>query len=361
LFDEAITFKKKHRVLSHIIFWLAVLMIYVSNDKYRDRDEFSLGLTKTEVSMFASIQILASYFLTYFIVPEFFYKKKYLRASIYFIIGTYVFCASSRYLTIHVGEPIAGVAKKEWETDYEIFTNLWKLIYVYFFQIFTVAFVFLFFKLLLDQSETQKKALSLEKAKAETELKLLKTQLNPHFLFNTLNNIYSLSVHNSPATSEAIARLSDILDHMLYRCNGLYVPLSTEINLLKNYIELEKLRYDERLLVNFTTEIERDVDIAPLIVLSIVENAFKHGAGQDIGNPIIDIQLRVTDNTIKCWVANTFAGNGTIEGNEKIGLHNLRQQLDLLYPGTHTLEIAQTANLFTVILIIKLQPEKQFA
>ncbi len=336
-------------------------MFYISNGKFVDRDKFNLGLTITEVVIFTTLQVLATYFLAYFIVPLLFYKKKYTAGFIYFIAGSYFFCALSRYLTIHVGEPIAGVQPKSWETDYEIFTNIWKLIFVYFSQSFTIGVIFLFLKLLMDQAEIQKRALTLEKAKAEAELKLLKTQLNPHFLFNTLNNIYSLSVHNSPATSESIARLSDILDHMLYRCNTLYVPLSTEINLLENYIALEKLRYDERLMVNFKTAVDFDADIAPLIMLSVVENAFKHGAGQHIGSPIVDINIQVSNNMFTCRVANSFMDTAENVRHEKIGLPNLRQQLDLLYPRRHTLSIEQTGDLFIVTLIISLQPEKQLA
>jgi len=361
IIDSLIKYKKKHRVLSHIWFWLTVLLIYISAGKYSDRDKFSLGLTVAECLIFTPFQIFGSYFLAYFIIPIFSNRKKYLQAVIYFIVGSYIICVSSRYLTIKVGEPLAGHLSKSWENNHEIFTNIGKLIYVYFFQIYTVAFVFLFLKLFTDQMEIQKKALSLEKEKAEAELKLLKTQLNPHFLFNTLNNIYSLSLHNSPVTSESIARLSDILDHILYRCGSLYVPLSSEISLLKNYIELEKLRYDERLRVNFTTFIEQEINIAPLILLSIVENAFKHGAGNDIGNPEIDIDLRVSNNIFTCKISNTVDGYKNDPSQKKIGLYNLKRQLELLYPGAYTLDISQTEHLFIVTLIISLQPHKQHA
>jgi LytS/YehU family sensor histidine kinase len=114
---------------------------------------------------------------------------------------------------------------------------------------------------------------------------MLKTQLNPHFLFNTLNNIYVLSLENSEKTQKSIEKLSKILDHVLFRCNTKYVSLSSEIELLENYIELEKLRYDDRLQINFNNHIEQDVKIAPLILLSLVENAFKHGAGEDSVSP----------------------------------------------------------------------------
>ncbi len=151
-----------------------------------------------------------------------------------------------------------------------------------------------------------KRALDLEKQKADIELMALKAQLNPHFLFNTLNNIYSLSVMQSPRTSPAIARLSEILDTLLYRSGGMYVPVSQEIALLQNYIELEKLRYDDRLVVTFDHHTTDDAGIAPLILLSLAENAFKHGAGEDAGSPEIHINLHQHQDQLTFTISNTF-------------------------------------------------------
>jgi len=207
--------------------------------------------------------------------------------------------------------------------------------------------------LLKDQLAVQRRALTLEKQKAEAELKLLKTQLNPHFLFNTLNNIYALALVKSPVTPGAIGRLSEILDYILYRCDALYVPLSGEIALLNNYISLEKLRYDERLKVNFNYPADPRAEIAPLILLTIVENAFKHGAGNDTGEPTVNIALSAENGRFEFIVSNSYqlkaAANTT-----SIGLPNLKQQLELIYPGRHYLAISQTGNLFIVTLTINL-------
>jgi LytS/YehU family sensor histidine kinase len=216
-----------------------------------------------------------------------------------------------------------------------------------------VAFVFMLLKLLKDQLLIQKRTLSLEKEKAETELKLLKTQLNPHFLFNTLNNIYSLSLSNSPVTSTSIGRLSEILDYLLYRCDSPYVPVSGEIHLLKNYIGLEKLRYDERLKIEFTCQVSEQVQIAPMILLSILENAFKHGTGNDAGKPVIRIDLHADRNLLTFKVVNTFQAKDAVNAGN-IGLSNLTRQLDLLYPQKHMLLIEQSENLFIVDLKLNL-------
>jgi len=302
-------------------------------------------------------QIISAYFLAYFIIPQFLGSAKQWLALLYFAIGMYLICALARTINIHIYEPFADVPPKAFETMAEIFGNVGRLFFVYFFRNLSVAIVFLFFKLLIDQYGIQKRALSLEKEKAKTELKLLKTQLNPHFLLNTLNNIYSLSLISSPVTSPSIARLADILTHILYRCNGLFVPLTEEIKLLQNYIELEKLRYDERLTVNFTITIEHDIEIAPLILLSIVENAFKHGAGRDMGTPVINIELSVRGNLFKFKVTNPFiseTGSRKREENEKIGLQNLHHQLGLIYPGCYLLTAGKAGEQYCVDLQIDL-------
>ncbi|PSL46515.1 histidine kinase [Chitinophaga niastensis] len=353
--EKIISYNKEHVVLSHLLFWGVLLLLSVSENKYyydHHQLHFSFLFTLADCGLLLVTQIMAAYFLAYLIIPKFFLRRKYPETFIYFFIGSYLICVLARVITIHIAEPMAGQAPKNWETFYEIFTNVPKLVYVYFFRIFSVAFVFLFIKLLADQYKIQKRALSLEKEKAETELKLLKTQLNPHFLFNTLNNIYSLSLSNSPVTSASIGRLSEILDYILYRCNSLYVPLSGEIDLLNNYIGLEKLRYDDRLKVNFNTRIEQDIPIPPLILLSIVENAFKHGASEDIGNPVIDIDLQAGKTAFSFIVANSFNTKPGEELNGKIGLSNLKQQLELIYPERHTLAITQTETFYTVTLLI---------
>jgi hypothetical protein len=327
----------------------------MSASDYYDHEDFYFIITLVDEGFILLTQILASYFLAYFLIPKFFYTRKYLLFVVLFIIGSYLICALSRFLTVNVTEPLVGKPPNDTETIVEIVTNVPKLKYVYFFRIFSVAFVFVFLKLLKDQNEIQKRSLYLEKEKSEAELKLLKTQLNPHFLFNTLNNIYSLSVNNSPATSESIGRLSEILDHVLYRCNADYVPLAGEVSLLRNYIELEKLRYDERLLVNFTSAVDHEVYIAPLILLSLVENAFKHGAGEEIGNPVIDIDLQVKQSRFRFKVSNSFSPDSGDITNNKIGLQNLKRQLNIIYPGKHNLEIIQTAVLFVVTLSIDLK------
>jgi LytS/YehU family sensor histidine kinase len=259
---------------------------------------------------------------------------------------------------VKICEPLAGVRPKAFETFGNILTDLPKLIYVYLLDILSVAGMFTLLKVMKDQLLIQKRTLLLEKEKAETELQLLKTQLNPHFLFNTLNNIYSLSFISAVKTSESIARLADILDHILYRCNRPFVPLSAEVAVMRNYLELEKLRYDNRLTVNLHCVMTEDISIAPLVLLSLVENAFKHGASEDAGAPEIEIQLNATHSRFCFQVANTVAAHRENSAEEeRIGLRNLRQQLSLLYGDAHRLSTAHRGSWFVVDLTIDHKPE----
>jgi hypothetical protein len=360
LFDRLLSVHKKHRWLAHVTYWTVVLLVDVSASKYNDGPKHGYGFEFISDFVYEITYIISAYVLAYFIIPRFFYPKKYVASVIAFIALSYFTSVLGRIITIKINEPLEGRLPKAFETYAEILTDIPKLIYVYFFQIMAAAFIFVFFKMFKDQIEVQKRALTLEKEKAETELKLLKTQLNPHFLFNTLNNIYSLSFTSSPVTSESIARLAEILDHILYRCNAQFVPLSAEIALLKNYIELEKLRYDKRLNVRFDTHIEREIVIAPLMLLSLVENAFKHGASDDTGSPTIMIDLRANDQDFVFSITNTVAAqkNRNEEPSvERIGLNNLRRQLDLIYGGDYSMEVNRQSGYFKVCLTIALKQD----
>jgi hypothetical protein len=261
LLDRLLSFHKKHSWMSHAIFWLVYLLIAVSSSKYRDGNQGTYGFEFTSDALYLSSEMLFAYAFAYFVVPQFVYRKRYLLSVAGFLVASYAACVVGRVFIVKICEPMAGVAPKAFETYGEILTDFPKLLYNYFVDMMAAAAIFVFFKILKDQLIVQKRTLQLEKEKAETELKLLKTQLNPHFLFNTLNNIYSLSLTSSPATSGSIARLADILDHILYRSNTPFVPLKAEIDLINNYIGLEKLRYDKRLTVNFKASIEQEVDI----------------------------------------------------------------------------------------------------
>ncbi len=191
--------------------------------------------------------------------------------------------------------------------------------------------------------------------KQEAELNYLKSQTNPHFLFNTLNNIYSLARDKSDLAPESILRLSKILRFMLYETSGEFISIEQELKIMGDYIALEKLRYDESLRINFNYDIEdMRQAIPPLLLIPLVENAFKHGASESRGRPFVDIHLSVQQRQLAFLVKNsseTFQGDGGVK--ENIGLSNLRRQLELLYTD-YQLFVQQNDSVFTATLKINL-------
>lgn len=209
--------------------------------------------------------------------------------------------------------------------------------------------------LILNYYKQQKETASLLEQKKTNELNALKNQLNPHFLFNTLNNLYTLALKKSDKTPDVIAKLSEILDYILYRCNSNFVSLKNEVTLLHNYIALEKIRYGKRVDTSFHEQIERDVQIAPLLLLTFLENAFKHGVSQEINTAKIYINIIGNSNSIEFNIKNTKPANSekkNIINRDSIGLQNIKKQLDLLYPNKYTLDILDINNTYSVILKI---------
>ena len=191
--------------------------------------------------------------------------------------------------------------------------------------------------------------------KQAAELNYLRSQTNPHFLFNTLNNIYSLARDKSDLAPESILRLSKILRFMLYETGGEYISIEQELKIIDDYIALEKLRYDDSLRVNFKNDIEdMRQALPPLLLIPLVENAFKHGVSETRNHPFVDIHLSVNKRQLIFIVQNSieeFAGEERVK--ESIGLSNLRRQLELLYTD-YDLSVQQGEAVFTAILKINL-------
>jgi LytS/YehU family sensor histidine kinase len=191
--------------------------------------------------------------------------------------------------------------------------------------------------------------------KREAELNYLRSQTNPHFLFNTLNNIYSLSRDKSDLAPESILRLSKMLRYMLYETGGEYVAIEHEVKIISDYIELEKLRYDDSLRIDFNYDIEdMKQALPPLLLIPLVENAFKHGISETRDNPFADIHLSVNKRQLAFTVKNsTDVMQEQTAVKENIGLSNLRRQLELLYTD-YKLAVQQGGAEFTAILKINL-------
>jgi len=352
LIERIVKFSLTHRFQTHVIFWLIVSVLFMN--RYDTEEYQKLDSIIYRQIYYISVTMLASYFLAYLIIPKLIRSKNYVELVLYFLTGSYLISACSRIAVIYLLEPLIRTPPFGQESIWQILTDLPKLMTHYFALSFSAAWIFAFVKLIRDQYVAQQRSLNLEKEKAETELKALRNQLNPHFLFNTLNNIYSLSLMNSPVTSRSIAGLSEILDHVLYRCNATYVPLSEEINLIDNYLVLEGLRYDERLHINFDHATDGPAVIAPLILLSLVENAFKHGASADAGNPFIAIDLRMQKGHCCFKVVNSMVDEKVENNDQGIGLKNIIRQLELIYPSRYELVIKSDNYVYEAALRIEL-------
>ncbi len=219
----------------------------------------------------------------------------------------------------------------------------------------TSIFFFGIAKLFHHNFKLGQTAQQLRLEKQEAELNYLKSQTNPHFLFNTLNNIYSLARDKSDLAPESILRLSKILRFMLYETNGAFISIEQELEIISDYIALEKLRYDHSLHINFKHEIEdMKQPLPPLLLIPLVENAFKHGVSETSNEPFVDINLSINKQQLSFAIKNSTE-NLDIEKSvkENIGLSNLRRQLELLYTD-YKLSVQQDEAAFTATLKINL-------
>jgi two-component system, LytTR family, sensor kinase len=223
---------------------------------------------------------------------------------------------------------------------------------------FPYAFVSIFFfgiaRHVYDYRKLKEAAQLLRIEKQEAELNYLKSQTNPHFLFNTLNNIYSLARDKSDLAPQSILKLSKILRFMLYETGGDYIAVEQELKIMNDYIALEQLRYDESLRVNFNHNIEdMKQAIPPLLLIPLVENAFKHGVSETRTRPFVDIHLSINKGQLTFIVKNSADSATETTVKENIGLSNLRRQLQLLYTD-YNLTAQHNDSVFTATLKINL-------
>ena len=185
------------------------------------------------------------------------------------------------------------------------------------------------------------------------ELQLLKAQVHPHFLFNTLNNLYSLTLKKSLKSPEVVVKLSELLHYMMHECNASEVPVQKEVRMIENYIELEKLRYGNRLNVELTISGEIEgANIAPLLLIPFVENAFKHGSSEQAGDAFILISLFADSNVLSFKIKNSRNEPESVAAYGGIGLVNVKKRLALIYPGKYQLIVLPENNTYEVGLVI---------
>jgi LytS/YehU family sensor histidine kinase len=192
----------------------------------------------------------------------------------------------------------------------------------------------------------------------QSELKFLRSQVNPHFLFNTLNSLYALTLKKSDKAPEIVIKLSEMMRYMLYECNEKYVPLHKEINYVKNYLELEKLRQGEKMDIKFNlTGMVSDQRIAPMMFIPFLENSFKHGLNKQLDKGYVHIDLKVMDHEVDLEIKNSKPEklpvlNGKRSGG--IGLQNVKRRLNMIYPERYDLQIQDLPDGYQVNLQLQL-------
>jgi len=192
-----------------------------------------------------------------------------------------------------------------------------------------------------------------EKQYLETELNFLKSQIQPHFFFNTLNNLYALSLKKSDMVPELILKLSNLMSYMLYESNSPLVPLQKEISYLESYLAVEQLRFGDRLSLNFDKELMTgELFIPPMILILFIENGFKHGAKNNIDKIAINISVKIENGFLHFRVENPVSINNNAIDGSGIGLRNGKRRLDLLYGDDYTLDLSVMDNLFIASLKI---------
>jgi sensor histidine kinase YesM len=334
-FDQLI----KHRKAQHILFWLVVIFYftigYGSPGRYGD--------TFQRVILFLPGHIFLTYVFFYYLIPKFLVPKKIF----YFIVlGVFTYFLSLYYAynvnfhllpifnlqSIWVGSPLIGQT--------------------------TMLGAALSIKFLKQWYKEKQNANELKQQKMEAELNLLKAQIHPHFLFNTLNNLYSHILEKSPQAPEIVLKLSELLRFMVYESLANQISLSKEITLIEEYIDLEQLRYGDRLdmSVQFDGDIENKA-ISPLIFLPLIENAFKHGVSNQLDQCWISLHMHIEGDELDFKLINSkdpesMMAPAHIGGK---GIENVKKRLNLVYPGKHHLEIINQHEVFIVSLQLTLE------
>ena len=331
------------RILLHALFWAAWMSrtFYDIVSLYSWQGAFAFSFS------YIIAQMPFVYLHLYVLVPKLLNRKKYLlyipaTVALLFIYSYLSYFILNRipaqWLPAGLGNYISRI-----DPNYDILEG---------FFAFTITYALKYTWLAVT---TQNKVLALQKENLQLELKALKAQVNPHFLFNTLNNIYALSLQKSEHTPEMLLKLSSMMRYLLYECNVPQVALEKEIQFIRDYIELEKIRHEKNVRINFSLSGNTgDSEIAPLLLIPFIENSFKHGVNAQIGKGWVDIRLDTMDKKLSLSVVNSVAENNNGNPPKGIGLDNVKKRLELLYPGKHTLNIEPGDEKFAVNLAISL-------
>ncbi len=298
-------------------------------------------------------RLITVYINWFLLIPLFLYRNKHISYFISLFALLAIAAMVHRYFVLHWGYPtyFPSWAAKEHTNHIWKPSRLIQHALAFFFPLVITTL----FKIFKDWFNQKNIAEELKKEKTEAELKFLKSQTNPHFLFNTLNSIYGLALEKSNKTPTLILKLSEILNYTLYESNVEKVALRKELFLIQNIIELEKERYGKRLEINYQETGEVDnIQIPPLILVPFVENAFKHGMRNETNTGWIKIEVRASKTELLFRIENSYIADQAKSENGGLGLKNVKRRLELIYGENKNFTITKKEDSFLVILKIKL-------
>jgi two-component system, LytTR family, sensor kinase len=341
---------EKFRVVFHILFWVGIVT-YESVVWGLVDGEYSKRLLSSLVDL--PVKISAAYFTLYVLVDKFLVRKKYTSFFLLLVASVLVFGLISRTLAYYIIYPIHYPDALGTPLFYA------PKILIMIFSIYSLVGILTSFHLIRHWYRNQQAAQELERSRQalenemlEAKLKFLKSQINPHFLFNTLNNLYVLALNQSSRTPEIIHRLSELTSYMLHEGNLQQVPLEQEIHYIRNYISLERMRYDNTVDISLNVYDDvTDLSIAPLLLLPFVENGFKHGLSNRLTGGWLRIDLSRQGDVLLIKVENSKAAQQkeTVL-RSGIGLQNVRSRLDLIYGNQYKLDIVNEEEVYLVVL-----------
>lgn len=342
-------FSSRYRLLRHVTYWVFHTLIWAFFWQMLGSPG-SYGREVVNMSMWLPIFILYGYPMAYWAVPKLLMKGKIFQFLLLIlawgIAGLYIDLGFRSFIYIPLQEAMG----------YKHILPRGPLAFCYL-CITTSAAIPMVIKFFKYWNKKQMEWQAAQQEKIVAELQLMKAQVHPHFLFNTLNNIYAFSLENSPKTPSLILKLSSLLSYMLYDCRTDEVRLEKELEIMKNYIGLERERYGNKIDIswNVTGEV-KDKFIAPLMLLPFIENAFKHGTSEQIEKCWLSVDIAIKENTLKAKITNS-KNEFAIRGNKGIGIANIKKRLALIYPDHHELKLNDEGDFFSVSLVLRLTGE----
>jgi len=354
-FLQRFIFEKKFQLTRHLVFWVVgagVIPILFYGLSVNDFN----GPLKVTLCMLP-VEIIYAYGLLLWLLPKFLEKEKYAKFFLYLAI----WMIFSQWLTTLVNHFILlpllfDIRQVEFKWSF-----FWSLDWYKLMMTNAIAATAVFVKMFKNWYNELQQKMQAEKEKADTELQLLKAQINPHFLFNTLNNLYSLVYEKSDKAPSMLLRLSGLLSYVMYECKADKVPLQKEITVMKDYVLLEQERYGDRLEVSFSVNGDfSEAIITPLLFQPFIENAFKHGTSEQVGKVWMRIEFSLKGDQLFFGVVNSCEADHPEESHKGgIGINNVQKRLELLYPGRFQFHHGEEGDIYVVSLSINIDYETQ--